>query len=87
MSISDQTAYGPRAAVAGWLRANDIDPDDVPIEGPITIERGRIHYAAMLRNQAGHRYQDPSTGSAAREERSAPLKVAPPTNVQVKAPN
>jgi hypothetical protein len=86
---NDETEYGPREAVAEWLAANDIDPRDVPIEGPITIEpnpeghRRRIRYAALLHDEHGRRYQDPATGDAAREERTAPLKVEPPANVQV----
>ncbi|MFF1685940.1 hypothetical protein [Streptomyces sp. NPDC058254] len=85
MPVPFETSYGPREAVADWLRANGIHPDDVPFEGPITIEHGRIRYAALLRNEAGHRYQDPATGTAAREERTAPLTVEPPANVQVRA--
>lgn len=77
MPVPAETPYGPIAAVAEWLRANGIDPDDVPIEGPITIEQGHIHYTALLRNEDGHRYQDPGTGDAAREERTAPLTVEP----------
>jgi hypothetical protein len=80
-----ETGYGPRTAVADWLRANGIDPNDVPIEGPITIEHGRIHYAALLRNETGHRYQDPNTGDAAREERTALLKAEPPMSLQIPA--
>lgn len=84
MAVPSETAYGPREAVADWLRANDIDPGDVPIDGPIAIDdEQRIRYAALLRNEAGHRYVDQATGDAAREERTAPLKVDPPTNVQV----
>lgn len=76
------TPFGPMGAVANWLRANDIDPSDVPIEGPISIERdpleGRsIRYAAMLRNQEGFHYADRATGAAAREERTVPLKAEP----------
>lgn len=82
MSRADETAYGSVTAVADWLYANGIDPNDVPFEGPITIERDplegrRIRYAALLRNDEGHRYVDPATGDAAREVRTAPLKVEP----------
>ncbi|MFD4569371.1 hypothetical protein ACFWOX_34040 [Streptomyces sp. NPDC058467] len=88
MPVPIETPFGPLAAVADWLRANGIDPDDVPLEGPIAIERDRlgkwsIRYAALLRNEAGHRYVDPATDDAAREERTTPLKVDPPANVQV----
>ena len=76
------TPFGPADAVADWLRANDIDPNDVPITGPIIIERdpleGRsIRYAALLRNEAGRHYVDQATGDAAREERTTSLKAEP----------
>jgi len=83
MPVPVETSYGPREAVAEWLTVNDIDPNDVPIEGPITIDQGHIHYAVLLRNEDGHRYMDASTGDAAREERTAPLTAEPPANVQV----
>ncbi|MEV0963273.1 hypothetical protein AB0J25_11905 [Streptomyces sp. NPDC049910] len=83
MANPSQTPYGPRDAVADWLRANGIDPGDVPIEGPIAIKDDSIQYAALLRDEAGHVYADPATGDAACEQRTAPLTVQPPTNVQV----
>ncbi|MEV6614254.1 hypothetical protein AB0N31_10600 [Streptomyces sp. NPDC051051] len=90
MPADYDTPYGPRTAVAEWLCANDVDPNGVPIEGPITIEpltlggQRCIRYDALLRNEDGHLYVDPATGEAAREERTAILKVAPPENVQVR---
>lgn len=72
-----ETPYGPMEAVADWLRANDIEPTDVPIEGPIAIEHGHIKYGALLRNRDGRHYVDPETGDAAREERTTLLKVEP----------
>lgn len=80
-----ETPFGPMDAVADWLRVNGIDPSDVPIAGPITITRGRIHYDALLCNGAGRRYRDQATDDAARAPRWALLKVAPPPNVQVTA--
>ncbi|QFZ75089.1 hypothetical protein GFH48_19065 [Streptomyces fagopyri] len=80
-----ETPFGPRDAVAAWLRANGVDPSDVPIEGPITITRDRIHYDAMLCNGTGHRYVAPGTDDVATAPRWAVLKVAPPANVQVTA--
>lgn len=77
MPVPVETPYGPREAVAEWLTANGIDPNEVPEEGPLAIERGCIRYAALLRNEAGHRYMDASTGQAAREGRTTPLKVPP----------
>ncbi|NEA67538.1 hypothetical protein [Streptomyces sp. SID12488] len=85
MPVPSETAYGPIADVADWLRANGIDPNDVPHEGPITIDGQCIRYAALLRNEDGHRYVDQATGDAAREERTASLKVEPPEKVQVRS--
>ena len=93
MPVPVETPYGPLDAVADWLRANDIDPNDVPINGPIAIDeatadRGRlIRYTAMLRNEAGRHYADESTGDVAQEERVVPLAVEPPANVQVRDVN
>ena len=84
-----ETPFGPREAVASWLRANGIDPDDVPIDGPIAIEREStegpwsIRYAALLRKD-GQRYLDEATGGPAQELRTVPLKIEPPENMQVR---
>ncbi|MGW3416473.1 hypothetical protein [Streptomyces phaeochromogenes] len=88
MPVPQGTAYGPVSAVAEWLRANDVDPDDVPIEGPIAIEcdplEGRsIRYAAMVRSNEGRILHDSQTDGPKVEERTAPLQVEPPANVQV----
>ncbi|NEA61351.1 hypothetical protein [Streptomyces sp. SID12488] len=85
------TPFGPMDAVADWLRANDIDVTVVPIDGPIAIEPDtdgcgrRIRYAAHLRNEQGRKYVDETTGDVAQEERTTPLKIDPPANVQVTA--
>lgn len=87
MARETETVYGPVTAVAEWLRANDIDPSDVPFEGPIAIKQGHIRYAALLRNEDGHRYVDEATGDAAWAQLTAPLRVEPPANVQVTGSN
>ena len=93
MPVPVETPYGPMEAVADWLRANDIDPNDVPINGPISIEHEvtsgdrRIRYAAMLRNEAGRHYLDEGTRAVAQEDHTAPLKIEPPANVQVTGMN
>ncbi|WP_432589935.1 hypothetical protein ABVG11_34235 [Streptomyces sp. HD1123-B1] len=67
-----------------WLRANGIDPGDVPITQDITIEplpiggARVIRYTAYLRNADGRKYLDEVTGEAAQEERTASLVVDPP---------
>jgi len=85
----EETVHGPVRAVADWLRANGIDPMDVPVHSRISIEPGasegdrRIRYAELLRNELGHLRHDPATGRAAAEERTTALKVEPPENVRV----
>lgn len=37
-----------------------------------------IRYSAFLRTADGHKYRDPVTDGAAREERVVPLLVEPP---------
>lgn len=93
MPVPYETAYGPIAAVAEWLRANDIDPNDVPINGPITIERDtasdgtRIRYTAVVRTEGvGVQYDARRRGPKV-EDRTVPLKVEPPANVQVTGSN
>ncbi|GAA4676813.1 hypothetical protein GCM10023347_33930 [Streptomyces chumphonensis] len=85
LGADSETPYGPRAAVAAWLLVNGVNPDDVPLEGPISVDGQHIRYAALLRNEAGRHYRDERTGRSAREERVTPLTVEPPANVQVKA--
>lgn len=68
-----------------WLRANNIDPSDVPTESPVSIEPGNgghvIRYTAMLRNANGRKYlvdpDDPDKG-VAHEERTVPLLMPLP---------
>ncbi|MFG2699544.1 hypothetical protein [Streptomyces sp. NPDC048386] len=90
MAVPYETAYGPLTAVADWLRANGIDPADVPIDASIGIERLTyagarcIRYTALLRSEEGRPYVDPATGRAAEEERIELLTVDPPENVQVR---
>ncbi|MGY0065179.1 hypothetical protein ACWY4P_53665 (plasmid) [Streptomyces sp. LZ34] len=72
---------GQLPALHDWLRANGVEPRDVD-KAPITVE-GRdgatvIRYTALLRDVDGHRYRDPVTDGAAREERTTPLVVEPP---------
>lgn len=80
-----------RIAVAQWLAENGIDPHDVALAQPVVIEpetidgERSIRYTGLLRNEAGSKYVDFSTGHAATEERTARLTVEPPTNVQVRS--
>lgn len=72
---------GQLPAFQDWLRANGLDPHTVDRQ-PITIEQqdGQrvIRYTAYLLTVDGHKYRDPATDGAAREERVVPLVVGPP---------
>lgn len=68
-----------------WLRANGIDPCDVPTDTTLTVETTDtgtvIRYDAYLRDEHGRKYlADPhdDTKGAAREQRTTPLTVPPP---------
>lgn len=74
-----------------WLRANYIDPEDVPSEAEITVETSvdgarLIRYTAYLRNEDGAKYLDESIGEAAQETRTAPVQVEPPMHWYIKEP-
>jgi hypothetical protein len=78
-------AQGRVPAVQEWLRANGIEPDDVPVDADMTIEDtpdGRvIHYVANLRNDEGRVQADPfHDGKTLREQRAVPLVVEPPAD-------
>ncbi|MFD8516532.1 hypothetical protein ACFV27_37010 [Streptomyces antimycoticus] len=72
---------GQLPALHAWLRVNGLEPRDVDL-APITVERqdgkALIRYTAALRGPDGHRYRDPVTDGAAREERTVPLLAEPP---------
>ncbi|MER6834259.1 hypothetical protein ACFWHF_12070 [Streptomyces griseoincarnatus] len=88
MSAFEATAYGPREAVADWLRANDIDPCDVPLDAhisiePLTLGGDRcIRYTAVVRDE-GHVRYDPQRRGPASEQRIAVLKADPPADVLI----
>lgn len=67
-----------------WLRANDIEPNDIPTTSTVSIEstnpRGGqlIRHTAYLRNSAGRHYTEPDADTAAQEERTVLLTVPLP---------
>ncbi|MFE1522306.1 hypothetical protein ACFW9I_37075 [[Kitasatospora] papulosa] len=87
--MPEQTVYGPSRAVAHWLEANSIDPQDVPVDSPLTIEVDSFHghryirYNALLRNELGHLHFDSTTGRAAVELQTAHLVIEPPEDVRI----
>lgn len=82
-----------REAYAAWLTANQITPGDVPCDDEFTPEgltlatradgARVIRYAALLRNERGHKYHDPETNDAAKEQRETLLIVPPPAGLHV----
>ncbi|MEI5520702.1 hypothetical protein WB388_08815 [Streptomyces brasiliscabiei] len=71
------------AEFLSWLKANGIDPEDVPTNTEITVETGTdggrlIRYTVYLRNANGAKYLDEATGEPAQQERTAPAQVEPP---------
>ena len=83
-----ETAYGPLPAVADWLRANGIDPGDVPLDANLSIEEateGRVvRFDAVVREAGGIVY-DPAARGPRIETKTTPLMVEPPADVQVTA--
>lgn len=70
-----------RDLVCSWLRANGIDPGDVPAESPIHLVGGQLIVTVWTRDAGGGLSLDPSTGRPWSREQVAPLKVAPPDDV------
>lgn len=71
------TVYDLMGEICDWLRANDIEPTDVPTDAvpDLTVE-GVITCPVYLRNAEGHKYlvgDDVARGSI-----TVPLKVRPP---------
>ncbi|MEV5163879.1 hypothetical protein AB0K66_04525 [Streptomyces werraensis] len=71
-------------AVQAWMRANSIDPDDVPVHSEMVLEDSAfgllIRYEAYRINEDGHRYVDPDTDQAAVEPRTTLLQLPPPAD-------
>jgi len=71
--------------VQAWLRANGIDPDDVPVDSELVIEDSAfgmaIRYQAYRLNEDGRRYVDPDDPDrVATENRTALLQLPPPAD-------
>lgn len=83
-SMSPDFDTEQHAELLAWLRANGIDPADVPFNSEIAIEPASrkgaqlIRHTVYLRDETGHKYLAPATGDAAQEERTVPLVIAPP---------
>lgn len=72
-----------RKELCAWLAANNIRPNDVPIDGDLYLAPHpdgtiHIHYEAFHLTADGHRHLDERGEKAAVERRSTPLLVDPP---------
>lgn len=72
-----------REALCTWLRANSINPNDVPLHGDLYLEAGpdgtqHIVYEAFHLTADGYRHVDERGLNAATERRTTPLLVDPP---------
>ncbi|MGW3383315.1 hypothetical protein ACWDCO_24405 [Streptomyces albogriseolus] len=70
-------------AIRAWLKANNINPSDVPIHGDLYLEPDpaggqRIAYEAFHLDSEGRKHVDERGESAAIERRTTPLLVDPP---------
>ncbi|MBL3669085.1 hypothetical protein JL475_24440 [Streptomyces sp. M2CJ-2] len=79
-----RTPDGMRA-VQAWLRANSINPDDLPVHSELVIENSAfgmvIRYETYRINEDGRRYVDPNDPDrAATENRTALLQLPPPAD-------
>lgn len=65
-----------------WLKANDIDPRDVPVGAvPTVVSRDGVALIIImvyLRDETGRKYWDGGTDGVAMKIREWPLKVAAP---------
>lgn len=76
-------AEGRDRALRDWVRANGLNPNEIPINADMTIEDtpdGRvIRYTAYTLSSSGAKLADPvRSGEALTEERAVPLVVEPP---------
>jgi hypothetical protein len=79
-----RTPDGMRA-VQAWLRANGIEPSDVPMDSEMVLEDSTfgmlIRYEAFRTDEHGRRYVDPDDPDrAATENRTALLQLPPPAS-------
>lgn len=82
-----------RCAIKDWLTAHDIDPESIPPSEPITVEGSTIHYWGMTIEKKNGKIMKVKAvtdkdgqPNAVIEERSAPLKTAPPATPGVSLP-
>lgn len=72
-----------REALCAWLRANSINPNEVPIHGDLYLEPGpdgnrHIVYEACHLDDQGRKQVDERDDRVAVERRTTPLLVDPP---------
>lgn len=70
-----------RRTICDWLRANDIAPEDVPLDAAITLDRRNMTIDVLLRRHGPkgiRHYIDPATGAPARGTITVPIQCRPP---------
>ena len=71
-----------RLAVRTWMRANQLEANDIPVSEPITVRGNEIRYTRLLRDEEGNVRKGtcPFSGQwkIHSEEVIAPLKTDPP---------
>jgi hypothetical protein len=70
MSITEQ-----RIAICDWLRANGIDPGEVPADAPISYADGVLTYRKVVRNGDGIAVEN---GEVVTVEATATVEGVPP---------
>jgi hypothetical protein len=68
-----------RAQAMAWIRANGLDPEDISIDGPISLDEvdGQpvIRYHAFVRTTEGKKQHRPDCDAVWLEERTTPLII------------
>jgi hypothetical protein len=63
-----------------WLKANQIDPQDVPLNSDMWIEGQVLHYSSFVRgeeNRVVYQYSDEGNIEMEAEKTEAPLLISP----------
>jgi hypothetical protein len=72
-----------RNAICDWLRANGIDPVDVPADAKASVTDGDLSIPVQVRNENGRVQIDPNVpDTVMRHTVTVPLKVPPTAEVQ-----
>jgi hypothetical protein len=68
-----------REQLLGWLRANDLDPDNIPTSARMSWVDGKLTTDVLVIDENGRKQVDPATGNTmARETKTFPTTEPPP---------